>query len=228
MIFRKKRKGDDMSDDIGPIMKEWDEVADARSIRMIVGNDGKEKIQLRVEFGILQMEADGRPDGKKPYGKESLLEHYVSLLNAYKQDYNMDKGFKLDSHDCERLGDEATQYYHRYVSFFGIEDYVRAERDTARNLRVFDLVKTYAEQQDDALFLEKFRPYVITMNSRAKAFIFMNENDYLGAINVIEEAIDKIIDFYRDNELDESDISGSQELAILRATLKEIRDKWEG
>jgi hypothetical protein len=228
MIFRKKRKGDDMSDDIGPIMKEWDEVADARSIRMIVGNDGKEKIQLRVEFGILQMEADGRPDGKRPYGKESLLEHYVSLLDTYKQDYNTDKGFKLDSHDCERLGDEATQYYHRYVSFFGIEDYVRAERDTARNLRVFDLVKTYAEQQDDALFLEKFRPYVITMNSRAKAFIFMNDNNYLGAINVIEEAIDKIIDFYRDNELDESDISESQELVILRATLKEIRDKWEG
>jgi len=217
-----------MSDDIGPIMKEWDEEPDARSIRKIIGDNGKEKIQLRVEFGILQMEADGRPDGKRPYGKESLLEHYVSLLDAYKQDYNTDRGFKLDSHDCERLGDEATQYYNRYVSFFGIEDYVRAERDTARNLRVFDLVKAYAEQQDDALSLEKFRPYVITMNGRAKAFIFMNENDYLGAINVIEEAIDKIIDFYRDNELDESDISRSQELAILRSTLKEIRDKWEG
>lgn len=217
-----------MSEDIGSIMKEWDEEPDAKSIRKIIGNDGKEKIQLRVEFGILQMEADGRPDGKRPYGKESLLEHYLSLLDAYKQDYNTDKGFKLDSHDCERLGDEATQYYHRYVSFFGIEDYVRAERDTARNLRVFDIVKTYAEQQDDALFLEKFRPYVITMNGRAKAFIFMNENDYLGAINVIKEAIDKIIDFYRDNEFDESDISRSQELAILRETLKEIRDKWEG
>lgn len=217
-----------MSEDIGPIMKEWDEEPDARSIRKIIGNDGKEKIQLRVEFGILQMEADGRPDGKKPYGKESLLEHYLSLLDTYKQDYNTDKGFRLDSHDCERLGDEATQYYNRYVSFFGIEDYVRAERDTARNLRVFDLVKTYAEQQDDALSLEKFKPYVIMMNGRAKAFIFMNENDYLGAINVIKEAIDKIMDFYRDNEFDESDISRSQELTILRETLKEIRDKWEG
>jgi hypothetical protein len=227
-IFRKRKKGDNMSEDIGPILKEWDEDPNARNIRMIIGQDGREKIQIRVEFGILQMEADGRPDGKKPYGKESLLEHYMSLLEDYKQEYGTDKGFKLDTHDCERLGDEATQYYHRYVSFFETEDYVRAERDTARNLRAFDMVKGYAEQQDDALSLEKFRPYVIMMNSRAKALICMNDNDYLGAINVVEEAIDKITDFYRDHELDESDISKSQELAVLRATLKDIRNKWEG
>lgn len=217
-----------MSEDIGPIMREWDEDPNAKSIRKIIGNDGKEKVQIRVEFGILQMEADGRPDGKKFYGKESLLEHYLTLLDSYKHDYNTDEGFRLDQHDCERLSDEATQYYQRYVSFFEIGDYVRAERDTARNLRVFDLVKRYAEQQDDALSLEKFRPYVIMMNSRAKAFIYTNDNDYIGAINVIEKAIDKITDFYRDNELDEDDISRSQELAILRSTLKEFRDKWEG
>ena len=226
-IFRRK-KGDDMSEDIGPIMKEWDEDTNAKNIRKIMGLDSKEKIQIRVEFGILQMEADGRPDGKRPYGKESLLEHYLSLLEDYKQEYATDKGFKLDNHDCERLGDEATQYYHRYVSFFEIEDYVLAERDTARNLRVFELVRRYAEQQDDALSLEKFKPYVIMMNSRAKSLICMNNDDYLGAINIIEEAIDKITDFYRDHELDESDISRSQELAVLRATLKDIRDKWEG
>jgi hypothetical protein len=50
----------------------------------------------------------------------------------------------------------------------------------------------------------------------------------LGAINAVEEAIDKITYFYRDNELDEDDISRSQELAVLRATLKDIRDRWEG
>jgi hypothetical protein len=217
-----------MSEDIGPILKEWNEDPDAKNIRKIIGQDGREKIQILVEFGILQMEVEGRPDGKKPYGKESLLEHYESLLEDYKQEYGTDKGFKLDNHDCERLGDEATQYYHRYVSFFEIEDYVRAERDTARNLRTFDVVKKYAEQQDDALSLEKFRSYVIMMNGRAKALICMDKDDYLGAINAVEEAIDKITYFYRDNELDESDISRSQELAVLRATLKDIRDRWEG
>ena len=69
-----------MSEDIAPILKEWDEDPDSEKIRIIVGSDGKEKIQIRVEFGMLQMESDGRPDGKRPYGKESLMKHYLSLL----------------------------------------------------------------------------------------------------------------------------------------------------
>ena len=217
-----------MSEDIGPILKEWDDDPDAKSIRKIIGQDGKEKLQIRVEFGILQMEADGRPDGKRPYGKESLLEHYLSLIDEYKAEYGTDSGFKLDSHDCERLRDEALQYYHRYVSFFEVEDYIQAERDSARNLRAIDLMKKYAERQDDALSQERYRPYVIMMNTRAKAFICVDNDDFIGAIDVIEEAIEKIIAFYRDNEFDESDISQSQELAVLKATMKEIRNKWEG
>lgn len=217
-----------MSDDIGPILKEWDNDPNAKKIRKIIGQDGKEKIQIRVDFGILQMECDGRPDGKRPYGKESLLEHYLSLLDEYKEEYGTDEGFKLDAHDCERLRDEALQYYHRYISLFEVEDYVRAERDTARNLRAFDLMKKYAERQDDAISQEKYRPYVIMMNTRAKAFICANNGNFIGAIDAIEEAIEKITNFYRDNEFDEFDISQSQELAILRATMKEIRNKWEG
>ena len=99
-----------MSQDIGPILKEWDEDPEAGNIRKIIGQDGKEKIQIKVEFGILQMEADGRPDAKRPYGKESLLEHYLSLLENYIQEYGSDAGFKLDSHDCERMRDESTKY----------------------------------------------------------------------------------------------------------------------
>jgi tetratricopeptide (TPR) repeat protein len=217
-----------MSQDIGPILKEWDEDPEAGNIRKIIGQDGKEKIQIKFEFGILQMEADGRPDAKRPYGKESLLEHYLSLLENYIQEYGNDAGFKLDSHDCERLRDESTQYYQRYVSFFELKDYERAERDTARNLRMFDLMKKCAEQQDDALSLEKYRPYVIMMNSRARAFIKMDHNDYMEAIGIIEKAIELIIDFYRDHELNESYISASQELAVLSETIKEIRNRWEG
>ncbi len=216
-----------MREDISSILKEWDEDPDSGKIRRINGSDGREKIQIRVDFGLLQMEADGRPDGKRPYGKESLLEHYISLIEAYSEEYGTDEGFKLDYHDCEKLGEEAMQYYHRYISLFEIEDYHRAERDTARNLRVLDLVKKYAERQDDALSLEKYRPYITMMNARAKAFILMDHDDYAGALNQINEAINSITDFYRDNDIDDEEIAKSQELAILKATAKEIRTKWE-
>ena len=132
-----------MSEDIAPTLKEWDEDPDSEKIRIIIGSDDKEKIQIRVEFGMLQMESDGRPDGKRPYGKESLMKHYLSLLKEYKEEYGTDEGFKLDHYDCERLRDESLQYYQRYVTLFELEDYPRAERDTKRNLQVLELMKKY-------------------------------------------------------------------------------------
>ena len=217
-----------MSQDVGPILREWDENPEVGSIRKIIGQDGNEKIQVRVEFGLLQMEMDGRPDGKKTYGKESLLEHYLSLLDDYVKEYEESSEFKLDSYDCERLRDESLQYYQRYVIFFELKDYERAERDTSRNLRLLDLMKKHAENQDDALSFEKYRPYIVMMNSRAKAYIKMANEEYLEAISVVEEAIEAITDFFKDNEFDEESISASQELAILREMTRDIRNKWEG
>lgn len=219
---------EEIIEDIGPLLKEWDNDTDSGAIRKIVGENGQEKIQIRVQFGLLQLEADGRPDGKKPYGHESLLEHFTSLLKDYTEKYGTDEGFDLDSHDCERLRDESTQYYHRYVSLFELKDYRRAERDTARNLRVLDLVRRYAEHEDDALSLERYRPYIKMMNARAKAFILMEDNDYAGATKCINEAIEYITDFYRKNEIDDLQIVESQELEALRTMAKDIRDKWEG
>jgi endo-1,4-beta-D-glucanase Y len=217
-----------MSEDITSILREWDEEPDSGKIRRLAGLDGRDKIQIRVQFGMLQMEADGRPDGKRPYGKESLLEHYLSLLETYKLDYGTDEGFRLDHHDCERLQDESVQYYQRYVTLFELEDYHRAERDTARNLRVIDLMKKYAERQDDTTSFEKYKPYIKMMNARAKAFIAMNNNDYAGASKHVSEAINSVTDFYRENEFDDEEIDNSQELAVLKAMLRDIRAKREG
>ena len=219
---------DNISEDIGPLLKEWDESPDSGSIRKIVGSDGKEQIQIRVQFGMLQLGADGRPDGKRPYGHESLLDHYSSLLKDYKAKYETDDGFDLDSHDCERLRNESMQYYHRYASLFELEDYHRAERDTARNLRVLDLVKRYAEHEDDAFSIERYRPYIKMMNARAKAFICMDNDDYVGATGCVNEAIESITNFYKERGIGDSQIGESQELAVLRVTAKEIRNKWEG
>lgn len=216
-----------MSRDISPILKEWDSDPGSGNIRIVTGSDGKEKIQIRVQFGLLQLEADGRPDGKKPYGKESLLDHFRVLLETYVKENETDEGFELDYRDCEKLHEEALQYYHRYVSLFELEDYERAERDTARNLQTLDLIKKYAESQDEVQPVERYRPYIKMMNARAKSFIHMDNDDYVEAIGVINDAIATIKDFYKASGLDDSQIAKSRELAILEKTAKEIRNKWE-
>ncbi len=71
-----------MSKDIGTLLNEW-EYDPFNHVRKIVGEDGREKIQVRVELGILQMEVDGRPDGKRPYGMESLLDYYQSQFEKH-------------------------------------------------------------------------------------------------------------------------------------------------
>ena len=216
-----------MDQDIGTILKEWDDEPDAGKIRKIVGSDGTEKIQIRVQFGVLQMELDGRPDGRRPYSKESLLEHCLGLVEAYREEFRTDDGFKLDHRDCQKLWEESLQYYHRYVSLFELKDYDRARRDTARNLQALDLIKEHGESEHDVLSFEKYRPYIVMMNARARAFICMNDGDYRTAIDHVGEAMNVILDFYGEYGFDDDQISESQELAILKVTAKEIREKWE-
>ena len=65
-----------MSKDISNLLNEWMYKPDEVMVRIVPGDDGRSKIQLRVDLGLLQMEMDGRPDGVRPEGFESWLEYY--------------------------------------------------------------------------------------------------------------------------------------------------------
>ena len=55
-----------MSLDIRPILAGWEFDPDRVQVRMIAGEDGSEKIQMRIDLGLMQMEIAGRPDGQRP------------------------------------------------------------------------------------------------------------------------------------------------------------------
>ena len=69
------RHSQPMNFDISPLLNEWEYQPGQIGVRQFKGKDGIQKIQLRVDLGILQMNAHGRPDGKTPNGHESLLEY---------------------------------------------------------------------------------------------------------------------------------------------------------
>src|SRR5262249_57787132 len=103
-----------MDFDISPLLEHWAYKPGQVVVRKFKGKDGKEKIQLRVDLGLLQMNACGRPDGKQPCGHESLLEHFESRLQKHRAEHgDSDDGFKLTPEDCARLQQEAIQYHHR-------------------------------------------------------------------------------------------------------------------
>lgn len=178
------------SGDLRRILKTWpyDPEHDARIIR---GEDGREILQVRTPLGIEQYEMDGRPDGLRPQGMESVLEYHLHRLNQAKFAGRGDD-FELSPQECSDLFQEGTLYYFRYVRLFQLKDWPRTIRDTARNLRAFDLLHRYARREEDRQFLEKWRPYVLRVHASAATMFEVDKGAYDDATKVTREAIRKV------------------------------------
>jgi len=203
--------------DITPILEGWEYRSDEVTVRKIIGLDGKAKVQMRLPMGMIQMETEGRPDGFRPEGHESYLEYYEARRQTSPET------FSLDPDDCARLRDEATMYYHRYLSLFHLHEFEGVVRDTTRNLRVVDFVKRYADDSGDRVSLEQFRPYILMMNTRARAHLYLDRQLRGKAFEVVREGIAKVEKFLRELGREEL-ISHSPELTLLRQLEAEIKE----
>lgn len=175
------------SSDLRPLLDAWPFDA-ADDLRVVRGDDGRELLQVRMPLGIEQYEVDGRPDGHRPHEMESELEfQLVRLAKAKKA--GQEAEFKIGEEDCVELFSESVLYYYRYVRFFQLKDWSRTARDTARNLRVFDLVQRYAERPEDRVQLEQWRPYVMRMNAIARAMTALDNHQHEMAQEIVAEAI---------------------------------------
>jgi hypothetical protein len=214
-----------MDFDISQILAEWDYQPGQVVVRRFKAKDGVEKLQLRVDLGLLQMNAEGRPDGKRPFGRNSLYEHYQARLHKYVAAHDgSGEGFKLKAEDCAKLQLEALQYHHRYICLLQLEDYAGVIRDAERNLAVFSFVDKHAETEEMAWALRQFQPQLLMVWTRANAAQALQTNDYPQAIQFVEAGIEKIRAFYQETAgSGAADQSG--EVISLEDWLKEIRCK---
>ncbi len=210
-----------MSEDISKILKNW-KFDSKRNVRMIVGDDGKERIQVRLPLGIEQCDVDGRPDGKRPHKRKSFLDYYMEKLAKHKNKYGTPKGFTLMAEDCAKLIEEGILYYYRYVLFFQLKDYKRTIRDTNRNIKLFDFVKRYAVREEDKQYLGQYRPYIIRMNSSAKGLIQVEKEKYDDALRKIGDGI-REIELLLHMENATFVFERKRSLAILEQMAREIR-----
>jgi len=209
--------------DISDVLRDW-EYDRLNNIRKIEGNDGKEKIQIRLPLGIEQFEVDGRPDGKRPHGKESLLEYYRAEVEVYKKRSGSDEGFSLTREDCSKLYEEGLLYYYRYVLFFQLRDYQRVVKDTQRNIEYFDFVKKYAIDEEDRLALEQYRPYIIRMNALGKGLARLERKEYEEALRNIEEGI-RVVESLPDMKNATFSFEKERSLILLKGMAKEILER---
>jgi hypothetical protein len=210
-----------MSLDLNDLLRDWPHEPGTIKVRKILGSDGKEKLQLRIDLGLIQMETAGRPDGEEPHNCESLLEYHQRRAEKAEK---KGESFQLTPDEVGDLQQEGIQYYHRYISLFQLSDYIAVIRDTQRNLEMFAFAAKYAPNEELAWSAEQFTPYVLMMNTRAKASIALEREDFIESVRLIEKGMGKIRAFYAKNESPEMEAQSS-ELAFLNEWLDEVKSK---
>lgn len=214
-----------MNWDISHILSDWDFEPGEAMVRKFIGKDGIEKIQMRIDLGILQMNADGRPDGKLPYGKVSYFDHLRDKLEDFELEHDgEDEGFQLESKECQKLQQEAIQYHHRYICYFQLEDYANVVRDTERNLDAIAFATEYCPSEENIWSLRQLTPQLLMMRTRATAAQFLALNKHNKAIQNVEEGLDQLRDFY--DSVARPDLAEeSGELQALETWLEELKDQ---
>jgi len=200
------------------MLREWEFQPDEVLVRIIPGDDGRTKLQLRVDLGVLQMEMDGRPDGLRPEGFESWLEYYEQKQREHDETHPDAAAYQLGDEDCLRLWREAVQYYHRYLSFWHLELYDLCARDTARNLRLFNFVRAHTSDERQKVLFDQWRPYVLMMHARATATPLLQQRLFDEGLRAIEAGIEAIREF-----LDEYDQGHRAEECVELVSLENWR-----
>src|SRR5205807_779573 len=105
-----------------------------------------------------------------------------------------------------------------------INDFDGVVRDTQRNLDLFTFVAKHTDREDFSWALQQFRPYVVMMNTRAKASILLGEQKFAEAVAEIEHGREASVDFLQQSNFPEL-VSKSSEIAFLDEWLEEVKAK---
>jgi hypothetical protein len=211
-----------MRHDLTKFLLKWDYQPGELRVRRFKGRDGRKKIQLRVDLGVLQMEAEGRPDGKRPMGYESWLEFYQNRLLEHVEESGDEDSFQLQPDDCQRLQQEAIQYYHRYICLYQLGDHAGVLLDTERNLEALQLLERFANNPEAVAALTMFKPQVLLMRTRAQGALALESDDPRGAVQAIEAGVEALRDLFKNANQTELAEQGS-EVRLLESWLQELR-----
>ena len=216
-----------MSPDLRPLLDEWpfDEHHNVRKVR---DGDGHEKIQVRVQEGpfqgLLQMELEGRPDGRQPHGQPYALDHWRQQLQDHLAREGTTRGFRLNHEACEELFDESRRIYERYVFLLRINEFHRVIADTERNMRLFRFVHRHGEHDEDRMNLERWWPYVLRIHGTARAMLAAAEKDFAGALRLVAETRARI-ERLREVDFPEFKIERDRAYEALTALAQDFKER---
>jgi len=206
--------------DIDCILRDWPYQAGVVSARVIRASDGRKVYQMRIELGLLQMEATGRPDGERPGGAET----YLDWLRA--EELRREERLVLDEEQCLEVDREFLQYYHRRICCLALREFDQAIADAEHTLSLMDFATAHSPDEQWSLSHEQYRVYVLFHRTQAKALQELHRAGPEAAIEAIDEGLAKIHRLFV--HLDAEDEYERDELVRQLAEMKEsVRQEYK-
>ena len=173
--------------DLRACMDSWPYNAE-KNVRIGRGADGREIILVRQPMGLEQYELDGRPDGTRVRGMETLLDLHRARIQAA-ESAPAARAFELTSADCIAVFYEASAFYHRLTFLFRLRDWMRVQRDAAQVLCLLEFARLHAHCAEDRVQLEPWRPHIARIQAVARALMFLDQNQYRDALQIARDII---------------------------------------
>lgn len=182
---------------IDRILREWEFDPGEISVRLIDAGDGRELLQMRVELGLLQLEAEGRPDGKHPEGAETYFDYLLGLAIHEGDD------FQLSEEQCIEADRELVQFYHRRICWLVLREYRRAVRDADHSLTFMDLLQRISPSQEWTQSHEQYRPFILFHRTQAAALAELERSTPEAAVEEVNRGLDQLREFFDEQDAEE-------------------------
>jgi len=214
--------------DLAIITGDWPYAEDdeAQNVRKIVGIDGRLKIQLRIRSGLIQWEAEGRPDGEEPHGFPSYLDYCLDLLERQPILSNAPgrPAGGLDAEMVTGLVAELFDYYRRSRALFHLGDYARALGDTRHNLEILRLITENCADADTIFNYDRYRPSLLVDRAKAQMMLALQQGDVRAAMDALNAGIKDVEEFYIEYDMG-GQLSASPERQALVDLRRSLREK---
>ncbi|HEV3257308.1 MAG TPA: UvrB/UvrC motif-containing protein [Gemmataceae bacterium] len=185
-----------MSQDIDTALGGWEYKPGVVQARLVEAGDSREVIQMRVDLGLLQLETTGRPDGARPFGCATILDHLRKQVRGRSD-------FVLSEEQCAEADREFLQFYHRRLCWLALHRFDQAVADADHTLALMDFVRDHSPGDEYTQAHEQYRGFVLFHRTQAAAALAIEQDKPEAAVDAIRAGLEGIRAFYAGFEAEE-------------------------
>jgi protein-arginine kinase activator protein McsA len=152
---------------------------------------------MRVDMGLLQLEATGRPDGERPEGFATYYDYLVAAAFQEGESFDLNEERRLE------VDREFYQFYHRRICWLTLQEYGRAAADAEHSLRLMDFSSANSADRQWAMMHEQYRPFVMFHQVQSQALVHLGANEPAAAVETIGRGLDGLRALFKEHEAEE-------------------------